>query len=37
MITGINESKTLTKHIPCDCKYKLDGTKMQFKSMVKQW
>ena len=25
MITGINESKTLTKHI--SCKYKFDGTK----------
>ena len=22
MITGINESKTLTKHILCDCKCK---------------
>ena len=27
MITGINESKTLTKHISCKCKCKLDGTK----------
>ena len=27
MITGINESKKLTKHISCECKYKLDGTK----------
>ena len=27
MITWINESKTLTKHIPSECKYKLDGTK----------
>ena len=27
MITGINEWKTLTKHISCKCKYKLDGTK----------
>ena len=25
MITGINESKTLTKHISCECKCKLDG------------
>ena len=24
MITGINESKTLTKHISCKCKGKLD-------------
>ena len=27
MITGINESKTLTKHISCECKCKFDGTK----------
>ena len=27
MITGINESKTLTKHISCKCKRKFDGTK----------
>ena len=27
MITGINESKTLTKHISCQCKCKFDGTK----------
>ena len=27
MITGINELKTLTKHISCKCKCKLDGTK----------
>ena len=27
MITGINEPKTLTKHISCKCKCKLDGTK----------
>ena len=25
MITGINESKTLKKHISCDCKYIFDG------------
>ena len=24
MITRINESKTLTKHIPCQCKCKFD-------------
>ena len=27
MITGINESKTLTKHIPCEWKCKFDGRK----------
>ena len=27
MITGINEPKTLTKHISCKCKCKYDGTK----------
>ena len=27
MITGINESKTLTKHILCECKCKFDGKK----------
>ena len=27
MITGINESKTLTKHISCECECKFDGTK----------
>ena len=27
MITGIKESKTLTKHIPCECKYKIDSRK----------
>ena len=27
MITGINESKALTKHISCECKCKFDGTK----------
>ena len=27
MITGINESKTLTKHTSCECKCKFDGTK----------
>ena len=26
MITWINESKTLTKHISCECKCKFDGT-----------
>ena len=27
MITGINKSKTLTKHIPCEYKCKLDARK----------
>ena len=27
LITEINESKTLTKHVSCDCKCKLDGGK----------
>ena len=27
MITKINESKTLTKHILCECECKLDGRK----------
>ena len=27
MITGINESKTLTKDISCECKCKFDRTK----------
>ena len=31
MITGTNESKTLTKHISRECKYKFDGTKCKLK------
>ena len=27
IITGINKSKTLTKHISCECKCKFDGKK----------
>ena len=27
IITGINESKILTKHISCKCQYKFDGRK----------
>ena len=27
MITGINESKTLAKHISCECKCRFDGRK----------
>ena len=33
MITGINESKTLTKHISCKCKCKFDGR----SSNLDQW
>ena len=33
MITGINESKTLNKHISCKCKRKFDGTKCN----LNQW
>ena len=28
MITGIDESKTLTKHISCECKWTFDGGKI---------
>ena len=27
MITGINESKTLTKQIPCECECRFNGRK----------
>ena len=27
MIAGINKSKTLTKHLSCECKCKFDGKK----------
>ena len=27
MIPGINESKTLNRHISCECKCQFDGTK----------
>ena len=33
MVTGINESKTLTKHILCECKCKFDGRKCN----LNQW
>ena len=33
MITGINESKVLTKHISCECKCTFDGTKCN----LNQW
>ena len=28
MITGLNESKTLTKHVSCECKCKFYGKKV---------
>ena len=31
MITGITESKTLTKHISCECKCKIDGRKWKME------
>ena len=33
MIVGINQSKTLKKHISCKCKCKFDG----IKSNLDQW
>ena len=27
MNTGLNESKTLAKHLSCECKCRFDGTK----------
>ena len=33
MVTGIKESKTLAKHISCECKWKYDGTKSKWN----QW
>ena len=33
MITGINESKTLIKHMSCECKCKFDGTKCNSNQM----
>ena len=33
-ITGINEPKTLTKQISCECKCKFDERQSNFKSMV---
>ena len=35
MITGVNESKTLIKHILCECKCKFDVTKC--KSSQWRW
>ena len=34
MITEINELKTLTKHISCKCKYKLDGRLSQIHAGI---
>ena len=31
MITGKTESKTLTKHISCECKCKFDGRKWKME------
>ena len=31
IITGMNESKTLTKHISCECKFIFDGRKYNSK------
>ena len=33
MITGINESKTLTKHISCKCKCRFD-VKLSVKNII---
>ena len=30
MITGINESKTLTKHVSCECKCKVNGRECNY-------
>ena len=32
MIAGINESKTLTKHISCKCKCKTDGRNQKWNN-----
>ena len=40
MITGINESKTITKHISCNCKCKFDSRKFNLNqewSKDKRW
>ena len=40
IITGINESKKLTKHIPCEYKCKFDGGKLnldQWRNNDKCW
>ena len=40
MITGINKSKTITKHIFCNCKCKFDGRKFNLNqewSKDKSW
>ena len=34
MITGINESRTSTKQIPCECKCKFDEKVTQIKSKI---
>ena len=35
MITGIKESKTLTKHITCECKCEFDGIMINVNVNVK--
>ena len=34
MITGINESKILTKHVSCECKYIFDDENSSVKSGI---
>ena len=34
MIEGLNESKTLRKHIPCECKCKFEGRKCNSNAKV---
>ena len=34
IITGINESKTSTKHVSCECKYKFGGRKFNSNSKL---
>ena len=40
MITSTNESKTLTKYIPCECKWKPCGRKCnsnEWRTNIKSW
>ena len=36
MITGITESKILTKHISCECKCKINGRKCNLNQKTKK-